>query len=100
MRLLARLLVFALVLASSGALPAFAQGSQADDPCLAGEAEEEHTEDCRSACQCPCCPLRVSFARFEPKPHPEAPRESDLAAPPQRPLLAGVQREIFHPPSR
>jgi hypothetical protein len=91
----ARLLIFLFVLTTSGVLPAFAW-ARAVDPCL--EEAAEHVDDCRSACQCPCCPLRVSFDKLA-GPRLETPIESPPLVPPASPLLAGVEREIFHPPN-
>lgn len=106
--MLVRLLALACALATSGILPSLAWARPAD-PCLDGGAthatHDEHedetcADDCRAACQCPCCPVRVSLPATVPAAPRAAPAPRAFAHAPKDRLRAGVKGEVFHPPSR
>lgn len=110
--MLARALAICLIFATPGITPALAWAQPAGDPCSSGDLshhdhegphadtdEEPCEDDCRAACACPCCPVRVSFGAPHLSPSATTGVPGAIAQPPATRPLAGVPGEIFHPPS-
>jgi hypothetical protein len=95
---LARMLLVAIALLSSGALQVAA--AIGDEPCCAGEAEDKDAPcpDCPPGLACACCP---GGGAVQPATLEVAPATSPgiaIAVTVPQPSLGASETDIFHPP--